>query len=96
MVARLRRLREQREQQAPRPRRVAHSAANGSAEPRFRPGDQIICTPYGSGQVRVSWLDDGHELLIVDFAEHGELTIDAAVSAARLDDDQGPPSDDDF
>ena len=96
MVARLRRLREQREHQAPRPRRVAHSAANGSAEPRFRPGDQIICTPYGSGQVRASRVEDGHELLIVDFAEHGELTIDAAVSAARLDDAPGPPSDDDF
>lgn len=84
MVARLRRLREQRERrapQAPAPRPVTHDS---EGESRFRPGDRIHCTPYGEGEVLASRLDDDREMLLVRFPEHGELTVDAAVSAARL------------
>ena len=96
MVARLRRLREQREQREQRPARPRRSAAESNAEPRFRTGDAIVCTPYGRGVVRSSRIEDERELLVVAFPDHGELTIDAAVSAARLDDDETPPAEDDF
>ncbi|GAB4426431.1 MAG: helicase [Chloroflexi bacterium OHK40] len=87
MVARLRRMREQRQDALPlSPRR---QQPNGG-EPRFAPGDTIVCTPYGRGEVVSSRVEDGRELLVVQFDEHGELTIDAAVSAARLADE--PPS----
>jgi hypothetical protein len=83
MVARLRRLREQREHRdPPAARRPVASAPEG--ESRFRPGDRIHCTPYGEGEVLSSRLADDHELLVVAFPDHGELTVDAAVSAARL------------
>lgn len=95
MVARLRRLREQRDGPAPaeaarRPR------ADGGAEPRFHGGDRIVCTPYGRGEVVASRVEDGREILVVNFDDHGELTIDAAVSAARPDEAAPPPPDDDF
>lgn len=96
MVARLRRLREQREQRAPRTTRAAPHPAESPAESRFHTGDAIVCTPYGRGFVRSSRIEDERELLVVAFPDHGELTIDAAVSAARLDNDETPPADDDF
>jgi DEAD/DEAH box helicase domain-containing protein len=96
MVARLKRMREQRERREPRPRPAPRVAANGSFEPRFHPGDQIICSPYGAGEVLESRVEEERELLLVAFPEHGELTIDAAVSAARLADDAPPPEETDF
>jgi hypothetical protein len=95
MVARLRRIREQRER-TETPRGPRPPAADNGAEPRFHPGERIVCTPYGKGEVIASRVEEGHELLVVDFPSHGELTIDAAVNAARLDDDDAPPADDDF
>jgi len=83
MVARLRRLREQREQrERPPPRQAASGSAD--AEPRFRPGDTVHCTPYGEGEVLSSRIADDRELLVVRFPDHGELTVDAAVGAVRL------------
>ena len=95
MVARLKRMREQRERREPRPR-PAPRTANGAFEPRFHPGDQIICSPYGAGEVIASRIDGERELLVVAFPEHGELTIDAAVNAARLAEDAAPPEETDF
>ncbi len=98
MVERLKRMRQQRERQAPRPRPrpASRAAANGNFEPRFHPGDQIICSPYGAGEVLESRVEDERELLVVAFPEHGELTIDAAVSAARLVEEEAPPEETDF
>jgi hypothetical protein len=96
MVARLKRMREQRERRDPRPRPAPRAAANGSFEPRFHPGDQIVCSPYGAGEVLESRVEEERELLLVAFPEHGELTIDAAVSAARLADEAPPSAETDF
>jgi hypothetical protein len=96
MVARLRRLREQRERSEPAARPGPSPHDEPEAEPRFHRGDQIVCTPYGRGEVLDSRVEGQRELLTVAFADHGELTIDAAVNAARLDDHDAPPADDDF
>lgn len=84
MVARLRRLREQRQGGEP-PRQPARAQQASPAEARFRPGDQIVCTPYGKGEVIASRVEGERELISVLFAEHGEVTVDAAVNAVRLD-----------
>lgn len=98
MVDRLRRAREQRERQRgraapPPPRRSG--APTAPEEARFHAGDQIVCTPYGRGEVVSSRFEGDRELLVVDFPDHGRLTIDAAVSAARLAETTPRPSDDD-
>lgn len=83
MVARLQRLRQQRERQEQH--EAPPRTPDAPATPRFQPGDRIVCAPYGRGEVLESRLEDDHELLVVTFAAHGRLTIDAAVSAARLE-----------
>jgi hypothetical protein len=93
MIARMRRLREERERRtggavAPPPPQPA-----SPVESRFKPGEKIFCLPYGDGVVRESRVDDGHELLVVDFPDYGELTVDPAVSLVRSL--APPPSDDD-
>jgi DEAD/DEAH box helicase domain-containing protein len=93
MVARLQRLRQQRERQEQREPPARPSGV--PATPRFQPGDRIVCAPYGHGEVLESRLEDDHELLVVTFAEHGRLTIDAAVSAARLEARPADQGDDD-
>lgn len=85
MVARLRRMREQREAAARTdapapPRRPAESAP---IAPRFAPGDRVFCLPYGDGEVRASWIEDDKELLSVVFPDFGDLTVDPAVSLVR-------------
>jgi hypothetical protein len=94
MVARLRRMREQREQRAPAsspaPRKPAKQEA--ATEPRFRPGNTVFCMPWGAGEVRSSTITGDRELLVVRFADHGDLTIDTAVSAVRLM-SEGPTED---
>jgi hypothetical protein len=96
MVARLRRLREQRERNAPpttpAPRRPARQ--DTSTEPRFRQGDTVFCMPWGTGNVRSSKIDGDRELLVVSFPEHGDLTIDTAVSAVRLIPEEEPGQND--
>ncbi|HMQ35721.1 MAG TPA: hypothetical protein PKD53_33760, partial [Chloroflexaceae bacterium] len=95
VVARLRQMREQRELKsgpaAPAPPRPAPADAD---EARFRPGDQIVCAPYGRGEVLASRVEDDREILVVSFPNHGELTIDAVVSAARLVETLPQPDDD--
>jgi hypothetical protein len=93
MVERLRRMREQRERRdaASQPttkRRAAPSA--GPIEPRFRAGDRVFCMPWGMGVVRSSQVSADQELLVVAFPDHGELTIDPAVSTVRLAPDEAP------
>ena len=102
MVSRLRHMREQRERlevrqpasgEAPPPQRTIDAAA--PAAPRFSPGDQIICTPYGRGEVIERLVENDRELLDVHFPAHGRLTIDVSVSAARLVAATTPVADDD-
>ncbi|NNJ08825.1 helicase [Chloroflexales bacterium ZM16-3] len=86
MAARLRSMREQRERRSPSsppsPRRPA--GPRELVEPRFMPGDTVFCMPWGTGEVRSSQIEDDRELMLVSFADHGDLTIDTAVSAVRL------------
>lgn len=86
MVERLRRMREQRERNAPPPVAPARRAARPSAaiEPRFASGDTVFCMPWGNGEVKSSRVEGERELLIVHFVDHGDLLIDTAVSAVRL------------
>lgn len=90
IVERLRRLRAQRQAaaQAAAPRQPP---PDEPGEPRFAPGDLIVCVPYGPGEVLDSRIEDGRELLVVRFATHGELTLDAALSLARYA-DRDPPA----
>lgn len=86
LAARLRAMRAQRQQggapRAPRP-------ASGG-EPRFRPGDSIVCVPHGPGTVVASRVEDGREILRVRFAGLGELMVDASVNLVRLAGDEAP------
>jgi DEAD/DEAH box helicase domain-containing protein len=86
MVERLRRMRQQRERRdgPPAPQRPGRAHKDDPATSRFAPGDTVFCMPWGNGQVRSSRVEDSRELLVVHFADHGELTIDTAVSAVRL------------
>ncbi|MDW8405200.1 MAG: helicase, partial [Chloroflexus sp.] len=82
ILARLRQRRARDEPAAPaRPQTAA--AGTPPPEPRFQPGDRIICMPYGAGQVRFSMINGDREILLVEFDEHGELRIDPSVSVVR-------------
>ena len=97
MIERLRRQREQREAQAGSASKRAERRPNQPAAPveqRFAAGDRIFCLPYGDGVVRASRVEDGQELLTVNFAAYGDLTIDPAKSLVRKLDDAGPAEDD--
>jgi len=86
LAARLRAMRERRQEGgAPR----APKPASGG-EPRFRPGDRIVCVPHGSGTVVSSRVEDGREILRVRFAGLGELMVDASVNLVRLAGDDAP------
>jgi hypothetical protein len=87
MIARMRRLREQREAAA---RAERPASAPPSPEPtgkpvelRFQVGDQIFCLPYGYGTVKASRIEEGKELLDIDFPDYDMLTLDPAVSHVR-------------
>ncbi|MBX0326222.1 hypothetical protein K2Z83_00755 [Oscillochloris sp. ZM17-4] len=85
MVARLRRMREQRERSGPSPQPARRPAGPPAlAEPRFMAGDTVFCMPWGTGEVRSSKVAGDRELLVVHFADHGDLEIDTAVSAVRM------------
>ncbi len=83
----LARLRQRRSQSMPPPSNPSAGRSNrasaGSSESRFRPGDRIICMPYGAGSVRQSIMQDDREIIVVEFDDHGELTIDPTVSIVR-------------
>ncbi|MEI7772232.1 MAG: hypothetical protein WCI67_19730, partial [Chloroflexales bacterium] len=63
------------------------------AELLFRPGDTVFCMPWGTGDVRSSKIVGDRELLVVAFPDHGDLTIDTAVSAVRLIPEQNSEDD---
>jgi hypothetical protein len=77
----------ERRQEGGAPR--APKPASGG-EPRFRPGDSIVCVPHGSGTVVSSRVEDGREILRVRFAGLGELMVDASVNLVRLAGDDAP------
>jgi hypothetical protein len=80
----LARLRQRRERNGPAPTsRERRPEGQQPLEPRFQPGDRIICMPYGAGRVRASIVSEGRELLLVEFDEHGELRIDPSVNIVR-------------
>ncbi len=86
MIARMRRLREQREAEQGQRRSPPISRPNRSTppvEPRFDIGERVQCLPYGIGIVRASRLVDGRELVMIDFPDYGEIEVDPAVSLVR-------------
>ena len=90
LLAKARRLREQREAELkrktppPKPVRPAQPAAEETETGRFKPGDRVFCVPYGEGLVKKTRIRNGRELLLVQFAELGDLRIDPQVNAVRL------------
>lgn len=88
MIARMRRLREQREaeQHKPEPRSAPTRSRPMDTEPvelRFHIGERVQCLPYGTGTVQSSRLDEGRELVVIDFPDYGEIEVDPAVSLVR-------------
>lgn len=98
LIERLRRQRQQREAEQAASDRASHKMPRdesaGLVERRFVAGEKIFCLPYGDGIVRESRLEDGQELLTVNFASYGDLTIDPAKSLVRKLDDTAPAEDD--
>lgn len=96
LLAKARRLREQREAEVRReqgpPRRPAPQPAyasigddeDGIESSRFSPGDRVFCVPYGEGVVQKTRIREGRELLLVHFPDLGNLRVDPAVNAVRL------------
>jgi ATP-dependent helicase YprA (DUF1998 family) len=89
LIERLRRQRQQREAEQSAassksaPRSQAQNSDDSQVERRFVAGEKIFCLPYGDGVVRESRVQDGRELLTVNFSSHGDLTIDPMVSLVR-------------
>jgi len=97
LIERLRRQRHQREAEQSaneRASRPQQHASDSVVEQRFAAGDGIFCLPYGDGVVRASWIEDGQELLTVNFPAYGDLTIDPAKSLVRKLDNAAPEEDD--
>ncbi len=95
MIARMRRLRKQREAAA-RTERPASMPAKPQQtqfpiEPRFNISDRIFCLPYGYGTITACRIEAGNELLDIEFPDYGMLTLNPAVSHVRR---VGPPADD--
>ncbi|HEU5100398.1 MAG TPA: hypothetical protein VFU22_15325, partial [Roseiflexaceae bacterium] len=71
-IERLRRQRQQREAQQAASERVSRPAPRSEGDPaveqRFVAGEKVFCLPYGDGVVRESRIEDGQELLTVNFA----------------------------
>ncbi|NOK63383.1 MAG: helicase [Chloroflexi bacterium AL-N10] len=88
LIARLRQRREAHEAtQKPQSAR-RRTKETKAVEPRFAAGEHIFCLPYGNGKIEESRIEDGREVLSVVFPDHGELTIDPAVSLVRKLDDE--------
>lgn len=85
ILARLQSLREKKEAATRRasPPPAPHSAAQAQFTPRFQAGEHIFCLPYGEGTVISSRMENNHELLHVDFIDHGKLDINPSVSMVR-------------
>ena len=85
MIARMRRLREEREA-SQRPATTPRSERPAQTEPvelRFHIGERVQCLPYGIGTVRASSIVDGREQVLIDFPEYGEIEVDPALNLIR-------------
>jgi hypothetical protein len=94
MIARMRRVREQREREH-EPEPAVSEPRVGEVEPiepRFHAGQRVRCVPYGEGVVCDAWVVDGREQLEVELEDGTRVTVDAAVNAVR--ELEGPRSDD--
>jgi DEAD/DEAH box helicase domain-containing protein len=85
LIARMRRLREEREgdRALTRSSRAARPIDGTEATLRFRPGQHVMCVPYGAGVVHDARIVDGREQLSVIFPEIGPIEVDPAVNAVR-------------
>lgn len=98
MIARMRRLREQREAEQSQRRTPSPPRQRGSTptvELRFHVGERVQCLPYGTGFVQASKVIEGRELVVINFPEYGEIEVDPAVSLVRKL-GQTPKADDDW
>jgi hypothetical protein len=85
ILARLQSLREKKEASTRHasPHAAEQNAAQAQFTPRFQVGEHIFCLPYGEGTVISSRMENNHELLHVDFIDHGRLDINPSVSMVR-------------
>ncbi|HEY0606757.1 MAG TPA: hypothetical protein VGD58_27815 [Herpetosiphonaceae bacterium] len=85
MIARMRRLREEREasQRPATTPRTQRPAPTEPVELRFHIGERVQCLPYGVGTVRASSIVDGREQVLIDFPEYGEIEVDPALNLIR-------------
>ncbi len=88
ILERLQKLREQKGTPAKTRQPRDHSRSPASTTPsrgemHFHAGDYIFCHPYGTGVVRMSRLEQGQEMLQVDFPEYGRLDIDPSKKSVR-------------
>lgn len=56
--------------------------------PQFQAGDRVYCRPYGQGIVRASRVEQGQEIIRIEFPDYGELDINPSVSAVRRVEDE--------
>jgi hypothetical protein len=98
LIERLRRQRQQRESEQAASERAnqpqPHTESESAVEQRFAAGEKIFCLPYGDGVVRESRIEDGQEMLTVNFASYGDLLIDPSKSLVRKLDQPEPEEDD--
>ncbi len=97
MIARMRRLREEREREKARP--PGHAGSNASMEPamelRFHPGQQVRCVPYGRGVVREARIVEGREHLTIEFADGSTALVDPVINVVRVLDEPDADQDED-
>jgi hypothetical protein len=88
MIARMRRLREQREAEGTRRTaptgRIDDDSNQHAVDIRFHIGDRVQCLPYGVGTVQASRIVDGREQLVIAFPEYGEIEVDPTISLVRV------------
>jgi hypothetical protein len=92
MIARMRRLREERERQ--QAANITPGTTPRSVEDvplRFRAGQHVRCVPYGEGVVQSSQVVEGREQVLVTFPELGALEVDADRNLVRLIEPPAPP-----
>ena len=87
MIARMRRMREERERAQAEERASAPVAPSEPVALRFKRGLRVTCVPYGEGVVQASRAVAGRERVTISFPEHGAIEVDPAVSVVRLVDD---------
>ncbi|HSH82497.1 MAG TPA: hypothetical protein VLA19_28540, partial [Herpetosiphonaceae bacterium] len=97
MIARMRRLREEREREKARPE--GHPGTDDSTDtpmdPRFHPGQQVCCVPYGRGVVREARIVGGREQLTIEFGDGSTALVDPAINAVRVLDEPETGQDED-